>query len=70
VKALAERGARAHSAIQSNLIAALATALRGKPCRAHGGELNVRTATSVRYPGALSSAVAPTPNRPSPPIRS
>jgi Uma2 family endonuclease len=46
-------GTVAHSTIQSNLIAALATALRGKSCRAHGSELKVRTATSVRYPDAL-----------------
>jgi len=46
-------GTVTHSTIQTNLIGALRTALRGKPCRAHGNELKVRTATSIRYPDAL-----------------
>lgn len=46
-------GTFAHSLIQSNLIRALGTTLRGKPCRALGSELKVRTATSIRYPDAL-----------------
>lgn len=46
-------GTVAHAAIQANLIGALRAALRGKPCRAFGSELKVRTATSVRYPDAL-----------------
>jgi Uma2 family endonuclease len=46
-------GTVAHSAIQTNLIAALRNALRGKPCRAFGSELKVRTSTSVRYPDAM-----------------
>jgi Uma2 family endonuclease len=46
-------GTVTHSTIQTNLIAALRSALRGKPCRAHGSELKVRTATSIRYPDAL-----------------
>lgn len=32
-------GTAAHSAIQANLVAALASRLRGAPCRAHGSEL-------------------------------
>jgi Uma2 family endonuclease len=46
-------GTVTHSALQTNLIVALGAALRGKPCRAHGSELKVRTATSVRYPDAM-----------------
>ena len=46
-------GTVAHSVIQANLIVALGVALRGKPCRVHGGELKVRTATSIRYPDAM-----------------
>lgn len=46
-------GTFAHSVIQANLITALGLALRGKPCRAIGSELKVRTATSIRYPDAL-----------------
>jgi Uma2 family endonuclease len=46
-------GTLAHSTIQTNLVAALRNALRGKPCRAHGSELKVRTASSIRYPDAL-----------------
>ena len=46
-------GTFAHSVIQANLIGALHAALRGKPCRALGSELKVRTATSIRYPDAL-----------------
>ncbi len=46
-------GTLAHSAIQANLLGALASRLRGKPCRPHGSELKVRTATSIRYPDAL-----------------
>ncbi len=43
----------AHSEIETNLIAALGSALRGKPCRAYGSVLKVRTATSIRYPDAM-----------------
>ncbi len=46
-------GTVAHSTIQSNLIVALGTALRGKHCRVHGSHLKVRTASSVRYPDAM-----------------
>jgi Uma2 family endonuclease len=54
-------GTVTHSTIQSNLIGALWSALRGKPCRAHGSELKVRTATSVRYPDALIVCGPPQP---------
>ena len=46
-------GTFAHAAIQANLISVLGVALRGRPCRAIGSELKVRTATSIRYPDAL-----------------
>lgn len=46
-------GTVAHSTIQTNLILALGNALRGKPCRAHGSHLKVRTALSIRYPDAM-----------------
>lgn len=46
-------GTLAHAAIQANLLFALGAALRGKPCRAFGSELKVRTATSIRYPDAM-----------------
>jgi len=54
-------GTATHSTIQINLIAALRVALRGKPCRAHGSELKVRTATSIRYPDALIVCGPPQP---------
>lgn len=46
-------GTLAHAAIQANLLGALSFRLRGKPCRAYGSELKVRTATTIRYPDAL-----------------
>ncbi len=45
-------GTARHSAIQVNLITALGTRLRGKPCRAYGSDLKVRTSSSIRYPDA------------------
>ena len=62
-------GTVAHSTIQANLIIAIGAALRGKPCRVHGSELKVRTASSVRYPDAMivcapadpKSTIAPDP---------
>jgi Uma2 family endonuclease len=46
-------GTLAHSAIQTNLLGALSSRLRGTPCCPHGSELKVRTATTIRYPDAL-----------------
>lgn len=43
-------GTLAHSIIQGNLMVALATRLRGGPCRAHGSDLKVLAADRVRYP--------------------
>ena len=42
-----------HSAIQSNLLAALANHLRGKPCRPHGSHLKIEAAGRIRYPDAF-----------------
>ncbi len=44
---------RAHSAIQGNLLAALIRRLRGKPGRAHGSDLKIEVAGSIRYPDAF-----------------
>ena len=62
-------GTLAHSAIQANLLGALASSLRGQPFRPIGSQLKVRAATTIRYPDALAicsrgnprSTVAPDP---------
>jgi Uma2 family endonuclease len=46
-------GTAAHAAIQVNLLSALATRLRGKPCRAFGSELKIAVAGRIRYPDAF-----------------
>jgi hypothetical protein len=46
-------GTSEHSAIQRNLIMALGSRLRGKPCQAHGSELKIAVAGSIRYPDAF-----------------
>lgn len=53
-------GSFEHAVIQSNLLAALGTRLRGKPCRAIGSHLKILVAGSIRYPDAfvLCSEVA------------
>lgn len=43
-------GTEQHSAIQTNLAAAVAGRLRGKPCRYHGSDLKIETAETIRYP--------------------
>ena len=43
----------AHSVIQRNLVTALTTRLRGKPCQPHGSDLKVEVAGSIRYPDAF-----------------
>lgn len=48
-------GTFAHDAIQVNLLGELRERLRGKPCRAHGGNLKVNTGGKVRYPDAYAS---------------
>lgn len=46
-------GTEAHAAIQVNLLAALASRLRGTQCRVRGSELKVRAGASFRYPDAF-----------------
>jgi Uma2 family endonuclease len=46
-------GTWAHSTIQSNLVTALGTRLRGKPCRPHGSHLKIEVAGRIRYPDAF-----------------
>lgn len=40
----------ARSAIQRNILIALGTRLRGKPCQPHGGDLKIEVAGRIRYP--------------------
>ena len=55
-------GTAAHAAIQRNLIMALGSALRGKPCQPYGSELKIEVAGRIRYPAAfvVCTPVAPT----------
>jgi Uma2 family endonuclease len=46
-------GTAAHSAVQRNLVAALASRLRGKPCLPFGCQLKIEVAGSIRYPDAF-----------------
>jgi Uma2 family endonuclease len=46
-------GTSEHSAIQRNLLIAVGTRLRGKPCQVHGSELKIEVAGSIRYPDAF-----------------
>ncbi len=48
-------GTAAHSTIQGNLSFALHSRLRGSPCRAHGSDLKIEAAGSIRYPDAFVS---------------
>ncbi len=50
-------GTVAHSAVVGNLLTALNTSLRGKPCRPAGPDLKVQIGTKYRYPDALVSCV-------------
>ena len=43
----------AHSIIQSNLIVALGSRLRGTPCQAHGSDFKISVAGRIRYPDAM-----------------
>jgi Uma2 family endonuclease len=54
-------GTAAHSTIQRNLLTALTIRLRGKLCQAHGSELKIAVAGSIRYPDAfvVCTPVAP-----------
>ena len=55
-------GTFAHALIQSNLIAALNTRLRAKPCRAMGSHLKISVAGRIRYPDAFV-VCTPVPNK-------
>jgi Uma2 family endonuclease len=46
-------GTRTHAAIQANLLSALITRLRGKPCRPFGSDLKIAVAGRIRYPDAF-----------------
>jgi Uma2 family endonuclease len=46
-------GTIAHAAIQINLLTALHTRLKGKPCRAFGDTLKIEVAGRIRYPDAF-----------------
>lgn len=46
-------GTQAHARVQSNLVGSLYAQLRGGPCFVVGGELKIRTQTSIRYPDAM-----------------
>ena len=46
-------GTYEHDAIQVNLVTALSTRRRGKPCRVHGNSLKIRVLNSIRYPDAF-----------------
>ena len=52
----------AHSIIQSNLIVALVTRLRGTPCRAHGSDFKISVAGRIRYPDAMVVCTPLAPN--------
>ena len=46
-----------HAAIQGNIIIALGSRLRGKPCRPYGSDVKVQIGPKYRYPDALVSCV-------------
>jgi Uma2 family endonuclease len=48
-------GTVAHDTIQVNLVTALNTRVRGKPCRVHGNGLKISVRGSLRYPDAFVS---------------
>lgn len=51
----------AHGLIQSNLLRAVGTRLRGGACRVVGSDLKLRVAGSVRYPDAMVLCTPPDP---------
>ena len=55
-------GTAAHAAIQRNLIIAVGSLLRGKPCKLYGSELKIEVAGRIRYPEAfvVCTPVSPT----------
>jgi Uma2 family endonuclease len=48
-----DRGTSEHSAIERNLILALASCLRGKPCQPYSSNLKILVTGSIRYPDAF-----------------
>lgn len=46
-------GTVGHSTIQTNLLTALTSRLRGKPCRPHESHLKIEVAGRIRYPDAF-----------------
>jgi Uma2 family endonuclease len=56
-------GIAAHSAIQTNLITALQTRLRGKPCQPHGSPLKIQVVGHIRYPDAFIVCMPLPPQR-------
>lgn len=46
-------GTMNHGSIQANVVAVLRPLLRGGACRVLGGEVKIKTATSIRYPDAM-----------------
>ncbi|HEX5325087.1 MAG TPA: Uma2 family endonuclease, partial [Acetobacteraceae bacterium] len=46
-------GTAAHETIKVNLLIALGSRLRGKPCRPYGSDLKVRIGDKIRYPDAF-----------------
>ena len=54
-------GTEAHAAIEVNIVTALATRLRGTPCRVRGGTLKVRIGSRIRYPDAVVTCTAAAP---------
>ena len=44
---------RAHSVIQTNVLLALKTRLRGGPCQPHGSDLKIEVMGRIRYPDAF-----------------
>ena len=62
VQPVAMTGVRAaHSAVQRNLITALANRLRGQRCQVHGSELKIEVVGRIHYPDAfvIGTPVAP-----------
>ena len=48
-------GTRAHNVVQTNVLTALSSRLRGTPCRAYSSDLKVQTGPGYRYPDASVS---------------
>ncbi len=53
-------GSTSHSSVKSNLITALVSRLRGKPCRAYDSDAKLRIGDEIRYPDAMISCTRQT----------